>query len=432
MDYTRESLSNGAVKFIYEVKGDAWEQAIDKSFNKNKSKFKVEGFRPGKAPKAFVIKVYGKGILFEDAIDICFDDAYKALMAENPIGDVFGSPEAGLIDCNDDGCKFFITLQGKPDVELGQYTALTVKREVKEITEEEINTRINTDLERASSFTELTEGAVCDGDTIELDYSGSVDGVKFDGGTAEKQTLVIGSKTFIPGFEEQLVGVNVGESKDVVVKFPDEYHAENLKGKEAVFNCKINAIKKKNVPELDDQFAQDISEYNTFAEYKEAIISELKKKEDERATISAENALVDLIVESTKIEVPEAIINSQSEQSIEEFSYRLQQQGLKLDDYLKYTGSTIEDMKKQYRDQSIKNSKVKLVLDSIIEKEKIEVSDDEINEKLREFAKMQKKDDKDIEEFVAKASTQYKDYAKQNAISDKLLAFLKEKNNIEG
>lgn len=429
MKYEKEALTNGAVKFVFEYNGDAWEKALDNSYKKNKHKFKVNGFRPGEAPKSMALKIYGKSSLFEDAIDALFNDDYKALLEEKPVGKVYGQPEGALISVSDDGCKYSITIQGKPDVKLGDYKGLSVKKDVKEVTEDDINARIQQDVSRATSYSDISDRAVQNGDLINLDYSGAIDGVKFDGGTAEKQSLEIGSGTFIPGFEDQLIGANIGETKDITVKFPEDYGAKELAGKDAVFTCKINGIQAKNVPELNDDFAADVSDFDTFDAYKNDIKAKLEKDNQERADINAENALVDLIVEKSEITVPECMIEAQTEDSIEQFAYRLQQQGMNINDYFKYTGSTIDDMKAQYRESSLKNCKIRLALDEIIDIEKIDLTDEELEAKLREAAATHKKPE-EIDDFIKTASDEYKNYVKQGAISEKLLAFLKENNTI--
>ena len=429
MEYVKEALENGAVKFTYTVTGETWDKAIDEAYFKNKRKFKINGFRPGEAPKNMVFKQYGKGSFYEEAIDALLDKAYQDLMAEKPLDKVYGRPQAGLDSVTDDKCVFTITLQGKPEVKLGAYKGLSVKKDVKEVTAAEIDARIKQDVDRATSLSDV-ERPVANGDIVNLDYSGAIDGVKFQGGTAEKQTLEIGSGTFIPGFEEGLIGTAIGETKDVTVKFPDDYGATELAGKEAVFTCKINAIQVKNVPELNDEFAEDVSEFSTFEEYRNDIEAKLKKDNEEKAEIEAENALVDLIADSTEVTIPESMIDDETENSIEEFAYRLQQQGLNLKDYFKYTGTTIEDMKKQYRERSLKNCKIKLIIEEIIKAENIDLTDEEMDAKLREAAARHKKPE-EIDEFVKTASEEYKNYVKQSALSDKLMAFLKDNNTID-
>lgn len=430
MNYNIEKLDNGQVKITSKIAGDDWNKSLDESFEKNKGKYVIEGFRKGKAPRAFVEKKYGRECFIEDAVDICLQKVYtEVLSADNTIEPI-ARPDVDVGVITLEECNFTITVQCPPKVIVGAYKGLKVTKAVTAVTDEMVNAQIAKAQEQQASFTENLEGEVKNGDTINLDYSGSVDGVVFAGGTAEKQELNIGSGTFIPGFEEQLVGVKVGEEKDVKVTFPTEYQEATLAGKEATFKCKVNFIKVKNVPEVNDEFAKDISEFATLAEYKADIKAKLDINEQKKAEINAENELVEQIVAASNVEAPESMIESQTEDSINEFAYKLKSQGLKIEDYFKFTNSTVEDLKKQYHDNSKKSVMTKLVLDEIIKAEGIKADEAALKIVCVELAKQFGKKDDEIEEFIKTMPENYKQFAEQQAVSDALIKFLKDNNQI--
>lgn len=429
MDIKIEKLDSGIVKIIAKIDGDEWQTALNDSYNHNKGKYNVEGFRKGHAPRSFVEKKYGRVAFIEDAIDDSLQKCYEKALDENAIEPI-DRPGVELGNVGLTECSFTITVPTMPTIKLGKYKGLTIEKKVEEVTEEMINSAIERERESQASWTEELEGEVKDGDTIVLDYSGSVDGVVFEGGTAQDQTLVIGSNTFIPGFESQLIGAKVGESKDITVKFPDDYQATELKGKDAVFACNIKSIKIKNLPELNDDFVKDISEFDTLDEYKADVKAKLVKSSEDRAETIAENELVDKIVEDTPFEVPEALIDREAENALKEFGYKLKQQGLNIDDYFKYTNSTAEDFKKQNREHAIKNVKIRLVLDEIIKAEKIEATKEQVNEKCKEYALQIGKKENELDEFIKTVPEQLMVYMENQVISDNLLAFLKANNKI--
>jgi trigger factor len=330
-----------------------------------------------------------------------------------------------LSSITDNEVKFSITVTVKPEIELGQYTGLLVKKVNKEVTDADIDAKVKQAQEKAGSWENITGRAIENGDTIELNYSGTVDGIKFDGGTAENQTLVIGSGTFIPGFEEQLIGSNIGEEKDIKVTFPKEYGMEQLNGKEANFAVKINNIKKKVLPEIDDEFVKDVSEFDTVAAYKDDIRKQLKKANDEQADNEMTNSVIDKVILNSKMEIPAAMIEAQIDDMVQEFSQRISYQGMKLEDYFKYSGMKMEDLRLQYKDTAVKNIKIRLVLDAIIKKENIQATDTEVDAKIKSMADEIKKD---YEEYKKNLNPEYMDYFKNLAVSDKLIKFLKNNN----
>ena len=322
--------------------------------------------------------------------------------------------------------KLFVTV--KPDFELGQYKGFTLKKVEYPVKDKDVNAEIERAREKSARLVEVTDRASELGDILNIDYSGSINGVKFDGGTAEKQNLELGSKTFIPGFEEQLVGMKKGDQKDITVKFPEDYGAQNLAGKDAVFAIKVNEISKKELPALDDEFAKDISEFDTFAEYKKDVKKALVEKNNKKADEDMENALIDKIAESTQIEIPTPMIEEEVDQMIKQFEYRLMYQGMKLDDYLKYTGIKTEDIRKDYKDIAIKNIKVRLIMDKIVEVEKIEATEDEVAAKVSEMAV---KAGKPADTYKNDLQAKQMDYVKNEIVMNKLLNFLKKESKYE-
>ena len=425
MNYTRENLPKNQVKFTFKVEGEQWKNAIKKAYEKTKHQFDVEGFRKGKVPQKVVESKYGPGIFFEDALDIILPDSYSyALDNEKEVIPV-ARPEIELIAISDTEAKFAIIVTVKPEIKLGSYTGIKVKKVVKTVTEEDINKQIKEAQERAGSWEDITGRAIINGDTIDLNYSGMVDGIKFDGGTAENQSLVIGSGSFIPGFEEQLIGLNIGDEKDITVKFPEDYNAEQLSGKNAVFAVKINGIKVKVLPEIDDEFAKDVSESDTLVAYKADLTKNLQESYNESAENEMANSIIDKVIENSEMEVPDAMIESQIDDMVQEFTSRLQYQGMKIEDYFKYTGMKMEDLRKQYTDMALKNIKVRLVLDAIVKKEKFTTSDAECDEKIKIVAKEYKKE---YEEFKKTVTAEQMDYFKNLVVSDKIFTFLKNNN----
>ena len=319
--------------------------------------------------------------------------------------------------------KFHLEVFVRPDVKLGEYKGLTVEAEKQTLTDEMVDARISADQEKASRTIDVEDRPIQNGDIVNLDYAGTVDGTAFEGGTAEKQSLTIGSHQFIPGFEEQMVGMKLGEEKDLNVKFPDEYHAEELKGKDAVFHVKVNGIQMTEKPELDDDFAADISEFNTFAEYKDSIVKELTEKINKSNDIAAENALVEKAVENAEMDIPQAMIDDQAEYMVREMGMRMSYQGLKMEDYLKYTGQTMDDLKAMYKPEAEKRVKTELVIDAIRKAENIEPGEAEIEKAIADQAE---RSGMDVEDFKKNLTDEQKDYLKDNAAIQMVLDLLKD------
>lgn len=383
---TMEKLEGSKVKLTIEVAADEFEKAVEKAYLKTKKNFNVPGFRKGHAPRKVIENAYGWLVFFDDAFDIAYPEVYEAAVREHEITPV-DRPEISILSC-EQGAPVVFTAEVavKPEVTLGAYKGIEVEKQEYNVTDEMVEAEIQKEREKIASTVEVTGRAVADGDKVNLDYSGSVDGVKFDGGTAENQELTIGSGMFIPGFEEQMVGMNVGEEKDITVTFPEQYHSEELAGKEAVFHVKVHAIEETVLPEADDEFAKDVSEFDTIAELRADKRKKLEEAAELRAKNQRENELIEKACENAAVEIPEAMIERQMDHILNDIRYRLSMQGISLEDYCKYTGTSIEDMRKEMREDAAKRVKSQLVLEAIGKAEAVEAAAEEIEEKLNEYA----------------------------------------------
>ena len=383
---TMEKLEGSKVKLTIEVAADEFEKAVEKAYLKTKKNFNVPGFRKGHAPRKVIENAYGWLVCFDDAFDIAYPEVYEAAVREHEITPV-DRPEISILSC-EQGAPVVFTAEVavKPEVTLGAYKGIEVEKQEYNVTDEMVEAEIQKEREKIASTVEVTGRAVADGDKVNLDYSGSVDGVKFDGGTAENQELTIGSGMFIPGFEEQMVGMNVGEEKDITVTFPEQYHSEELAGKEAVFHVKVNAIEETVLPEADDEFAKDVSEFDTIAELRADKRKKLEEAAELRAKNQRENELIEKACENAAVVIPEAMIERQMDHILNDIRYRLSMQGISLEDYCKYTGTSIEDMRKEMHEDAAKRVKSQLVLEAIGKAEAVEAAAEEIEEKLNEYA----------------------------------------------
>lgn len=407
------------------VDGASYDKAVSDVYRKTAGKYAIPGFRKGKAPRSLVEKYYGAGIFFDDAFNEVFPAFYEAAVKEHELEPV-SRPDVDIKDILEDKSIICtVTVDLKPEVTLGKYKGIKIKKNEYNVSDDDIEKEIQTARERAGRMVSIEDRPVKNGDSVKLDYSGSVDGVKFPGGTAENQTLVIGSGAFIPGFEEQLVGMNIGEEKDINVKFPEDYHAEELKGKDAVFAVKINAIEEKQMPEADDEFAKDVSEFDTLAEYKEDIAKKLKEQNDKRAQNEFENALIDKICEEASVEIPASMTERQIDYHLRDMEMRMSYQGIKLADYLSYTGMTIEQMRDMYRGDAEKTVRQQLVLEAIKKAENIEADQEGIDREIARYAEMFKKDP---EEYKKDIRPDELDYIKETVTVNNIIEFLKQNN----
>ncbi len=381
---TVEKLGNNKAKLTITVDKDTFAQAMQKSYIKNAKLYNVPGFRKGKAPRKVIENMYGEGVFYEDAFEFVYGDAYDKAIEENELIPV-DQPDVSIasIGASED-LVFTAEVTLKPEVSLGQYKGIEVVRRAYTVEDAEVNKLILEEQEKAARYLEQ-ERPVEDGDRVVLDYSGAVDGVKFDGGTAEDQALNIGSNSFIPGFEEQLVGMNAGETKDINVKFPDEYHAPELSGKDAVFTVTIKSIQVKELPELDDDFVQDISEFDTMDALRADKREQLMKRNEQRAKNEMENEALEKVMNNATIDVPAVMIDRQTDYAIQDLSYRLSMSGLSLEDYCMYTGSDMQKMRESFRDESENRVRLQLVLEAIGKAENIEPDEDAVEAEIVQY-----------------------------------------------
>ena len=422
MSYTVEKIASNKVKLSFVESAESFDAAVEKAYLKDRSKINVPGFRKGKAPRKLIENMYGEGVFYDDAFELVAQPAYEeAIKAENL--QVVDRPQ---VDVQQIGAgqelKYTLEVFVKPDVTLGEYKGVAVEKNVEKVTDEAVNARIQNDVERASTTQDVTDRAVENGDIVNLDYAGSVDGVAFEGGTAQGQSLTIGSVMFIPGFEEQMVGMNIGEERDLSVKFPEQYHAENLAGKDAVFHVKVNGIQTKVRPELDDDFAADVSEFDTFDAYKANIVADLEKNAADRAEANLEDALVQKVVDAADCDIPDAMIQDEITTMLREMEMRMMYQGIRFEDYLKYTGQTLDQVRENYKPEAANRVKTQLVLEAVAKAENIVPTDEDVDEAIADQAK---RVNRDVEEFKASLSEQQKEYLKETAGIKKVIDFLK-------
>ena len=414
-----EKLENSMAKLTVEVPAEELEKALDRAYNKTKNKLNVPGFRKGKAPRNIIEKMYGPEIFYEDAANDLVEREYEK--AYDECGeDIVSSPEIEVVEI-EKGKPFVFTatVALKPEIKLGKYKGVKIEKVETEVTDEEVDAAIEKEREN-SARTVAVDRPVKDKDLTVIDFEGFVDGKAFEGGKGENYPLTIGSGVFIPGFEEQLIGAKKGEEVEVKVTFPEDYQAEELKGKEAVFKCKVNEIKEKELPELDDEFASEVSEYDTFAEYKEATKKNLSEKKAEDAKTIKEDRVIEAIVEASEINIPEAMLETEKRQMVQDFAQRIQSQGLSMQQYAQFTGVTAESLLEQAGPSAEKRIKSRLVVENIVKAEKIEVTEEEYEKELERLAESYQMEIDKLKEMVAgndKAVEQIKeDLAMQKAI----------------
>ena len=385
MQYSVEKLTGNKVKLLFTAPASDFEEAVQKAYIKYRGRFQVQGFRKGKAPRKLIERMYGESIFHDDALEILFPDAYIEAVEKESLHPV-SRPQVDVETIEkDQDVKFSCEVYVYPEFELGTYKGVEVTRTLHTVTKQELDDRLAQEQKQMARSVAVEDRAVEDGDEVNLDYSGSVDGVKFNGGTAEGQKLVIGSKSFIPGFEEQLIGMNLGEEKDITVTFPTEYHAEDLKGKDAVFHVKINTISHEELPALDDDFAADVSEFETLKEYKDDLKKKMQETADEQATAQAKQTLLQAVVENTEIDIPDPMVEEKLDDQLKEMDWRLQQQGLDMKRYMELTGQTDTQLRDMYRSEARNNLKTEMVITEIIKAESIEASPEKVDEMLAEY-----------------------------------------------
>lgn len=383
-----ENLEKNMVKLTIEVAAEELEKALQAVYQKEKGKISLPGFRKGKVPRAMIEKMYGPEIFFEDAANMLIGQEYPKAVDESGV-DVVSRPEIDVTQI-EKGKPFIFTAEVavRPEVTLGEYKGVQVTKIDTKVTEEELQAEL--DRERKSNARTITveNRAVQDGDTAVIDFEGFVDGVAFEGGKGENHSLVIGSHSFIDGFEEQLIGKNTGEELDVNVTFPEEYHAEELAGKPAVFKVKINEIKMEELPELDDEFAQDVSEFDTLDEYKQSVEKKLIERKETEGKRTQENEAIDKIVEVSEMEIPDVMVDNQARSMIDDFANRISQQGLSMEQYMQFSGTTVDQMLEQMKPEALKRIQSTLVLEEIVKKENIQISEEDIDAEVERMAGM--------------------------------------------
>ena len=404
------------------VDGEQYAKALDASFKKNAAKLNIPGFRKGKAPKSIVYKMVGESYFYEDAINSSYGEAYEEALKESGL-EAVAYPEVELKDVDGTHYTFVAKVTVKPEVTLGEYKGLKAERESDKVTDADVETELNAMADRNARMGEAPEGAKAEmGDTAVIDYEGFVGDVAFEGGKGEDHPLSLGSGQFIPGFEDQIVGHEVGDEFEISVKFPEDYQAEELKGKDATFKIKLHQIKRKELPTLDDEFAKDVSEFDTLDEYKNSLREKLQSDREKQEEMNVENQIFDALIEKVQGEIPEEMYEQEVEESINNFAYRLQSQGLNLETYLKYTGMDVNAIKEQFRPQSEKQLKLRLALEKIAELENLEVSDEAVEEEYEKLAKQYNMEVAQIKNLVAETQIRADlknqkaiDFVKENA-----------------
>lgn len=383
-----EQVEKNLVKLTFEVSREKFEEGINESYKKNKSKFNIPGFRKGKVSKAIVEKYYTEAVFYDDAINYVLPEAYDAAVKEAEL-DVVAKPEIDVEEIKKGEPVVFTALvTTKPEVKLGKYKGIEIDKIENNVTDEDIDKDLEATRARNARIISVDDRAVEKGDIAVIDFEGFCDGVAFDGGKGENYELEIGSNTFIPGFEDQVIGAKLEEDIDVNVTFPEEYHVADLAGKPAVFKVKVHEIKYKELPELDDDFASEVSEFETLAEYRDSIKKKLEEQAEKKTKQETENAVIEKVCEVCEVEIPEAMVQSQIDRMINDFAQRLQYQGMNLDMYLQYTGGTLESMRESFKEQAEKQCKVTLVIEAVAAAENMEALDEEIEDKIIEMSKI--------------------------------------------
>ncbi len=428
MKHTTKAAEKSTVKITIKFDGEEWKAAQTQAYLKTRGKFAINGFRKGKAPKNVIENVYGKGVFYEDALNLLFSEHYNKILDKNEKKfTAVGDPDVSVEALSDDGVTLVAVVPVKPEVKISSYKGMKIKQYAYTVKDEEVDAELNRLLDRNARKVPVTDRAAQNGDIANIDFVGTVDGVKFDGGEAEGFDLTLGSGQFIPGFEDQVVGMNIGETKDVNVTFPENYQAENLKGKPAVFSVKLNAIQGKELPELNDAFIKDATGSETIDEYKAKTKERLQKSADKRSVDETENSILEAITANAEAEIPQAMIEKEIDGLVQKFEYQLMYQGLKLQDYLDFLKVTLSDFRKNYEEQAKKNVMNQLVISQLIKEENIEATDEEVDAKVAEQAASV---NKSAEEYKKGMDPRQFDYIRSDIIITKLFQMLKDNNEM--
>lgn len=400
MSFKVENLEKNMAKLTVEVDNAEFLKAIDVAYKKNRNKFNLPGFRKGKAPKEMIMKMYGPQVFFEDALNEILDKTYPEAAKESGL-EIVSRPEIGVEQIGmDQNVIYTATVAVKPEVTLGEYKGVTVEKAETTVSAKEVNEKLAAELEKNARVVEV-EREIKKDDIANIDFVGSVDGVEFEGGKGEDYPLTIGSGTFIPGFEDQLIGHKAGETVDVKVTFPENYGAKDLAGKEALFVTTIKTVKEKQVPAADDEFASEVSEFDTLDEYKKDLKKNLKEEKEKAATTTNERNVIAKVVENASVEIPAPMLEAQLDNMLYDYQTRLAQQGIPMDQYLKITGQTVEQIKDQMKESAEKNLKTSLVIEAIMEKENITVAEERVDEEFKKIAEQYKMEYDDLKKTVS-------------------------------
>ena len=414
-----EKLEKNMAKLTIEVSAEDLDKAMQKAYQKARGKITIPGFRKGKAPRKIIEQMYGKGVFLEDAANALIPEEYSKALSECEEV-IVSQPKIDVVQL-EPGKAFIFTAEVavKPEVTLGEYKGLEVPKTDVTVTDEEVDTEVKKEQEKNSRTIVVEDRAAAKDDTVTIDFEGFVDGVAFEGGKGTDYPLVLGSNTFIPGFEEQLIGANTGDHVEVNVTFPEEYQAKELAGKAAVFQCDVKKIETKELPELDDDFAKDVSEFDTLDEYKKSVKTNLEKKKADEALRAKEDAAIDKVIENAQMEIPEAMIDTQCRQMLDDFARRMQSQGLSMEQYLQFTGQSADKMMEDMKPQALKRIQTRLVLEKIAEVENIQPTEEEVNEEISKMAEMYKMEADKLKDLIGEAEmTQMKkDMAVQKAVT---------------
>ena len=412
-------MEKNMAKLTIEVAAEDLEKAMQNAYQKAKGRISIPGFRKGKAPRKMIEQMYGKGVFLEDAVNALIPEHYSKALAECEL-EIVSQPTIDITQA-EPGKAFIFTAEvaTKPEVTLGDYKGVEVPKTEITVTDEDVDAEIKKEQEKNSRTINVEDRGAQLQDVVTIDFEGSVDGVPFDGGQATEYPLTLGSNTFIPGFEDQLVGAKVGDDVDVKVTFPEEYQAKELAGKEAIFKCAVKKIEAKELPELDDDFAKDVSEFDTLAEYKEHVKTNLVERKENEAKRAKEDAAVDKAIENAQMDIPEAMLQTQCRQMLDDFSRRMQSQGLSMDQYFQFTGMTAEKMMEDMKPQALKRIQTRLVLEKVAEVENIQPTKEEVNEEISKMAEAYKMEADKLKELLGERELEQmkKDMAVQKAVT---------------
>lgn len=422
---TKKEKNNYEVEIT--ISAEEWENVVEATYQADKNRFSVQGFRKGKAPRKVIEKNYGEMVFFDGAFERAFSEEYGKFLDENKDFEPIVQPDVKIDKFGKEGLVVTASVAGVPEVKLGAYTGLTVKKECKKATKKEVEDELKMVAERSARFVDASDDEAKMGDFATIDFVGMVDGEIFEGGSATNYRLELGSKSFIDTFEDQIVGMKVGDNKDVNVTFPANYGAENLQNKPAVFKVTLEKIERKQLPEINDAFASNVSEFETLEDYKKDIEKRMNIKKEQEAERKLENDLIEKIVDASEVEVPEILIERQLDMFIKDLEARLSYQGLKLDEYLGYLGTDVQKLREERKEQAKQSCKTRLVLEELIKKENLYVTDEELNTKLQEMADLYKKD---LEEYKKTLDNNTIAYFENDILMKKLLDFLKANNTI--